>query len=372
MLLGDETFFTAPDDWPLAEGRQENRMITVAMMTELQSYSKIIPFNNPGGMGTIVPLWIAELEKLGCKVNVDDSKSDYDIIHIHNPLPKSIGAGIMAKIRGKPIVIHGHHLPELIKGGFKGGNLLYPLNKIYSRFFFNLGDVIVAPSPFAVRSLQELGIKKPFKVVFNGVDRNRFKKDPEAGKKFREQYKLADDFMVVSVGLRIPRKGVDTFIETAVEFGKKHPGAKVKFIWIGGSEPLLVDAMPEGKLPDNVLFTGFVPLDTLLGGYSAADAFMLPTRAESYGNVVLEAAGYGLPIILRDIPAFDDWLFDKSDCLKCTKVQDFVRAVETVSGDENMRATLRSGSEKLAEHHDILNTARKLYTIYSELMSGAR
>ena len=128
-------------------------MITVAMITELESYSKIIPFKNPGGMGTIVPLWISELEKLGCKVNVNDSKSKYDVLHIHNPLPRSIGAGIMAKIRRKPIVVHAHHLPELIKGGFRGGTLLYPLNKVYSRFFFGLGDVIVAPSPFAVRSL---------------------------------------------------------------------------------------------------------------------------------------------------------------------------------------------------------------------------
>lgn len=347
-------------------------MITISMMVELQSYSKIIPFKNPGGMGTIVPLWNAELEKLGCKVNVDDSKSPYDIIHIHNPLPKSIGAGIMAKLKGKPVVIHGHHLPELIKGGFKGGTIIYPLNKLYSKFFFNLGDVIVAPSPFAVRSLQELGIKKPFKVVFNGVDRNRFKKDAEAGKRFREQYKLADEFIVLSVGLRIPRKGVDTFIETAIEFAKKYPAAKVKFIWIGGSEPLLLDAMPEGKLPDNVMFTGFVPLDTLLAGYSAADAFMLPTRAESYGNVVLEAAGYGMPIILRNIPAFDDWLVDRSDCLKCNSVQDFVNAVATVLDDEKMRSSLRSGSEKLAERHDIVNTARKLFEIYSDLIAGAR
>jgi 1,2-diacylglycerol-3-alpha-glucose alpha-1,2-glucosyltransferase len=347
-------------------------MITIAMMTELESYSKIIPFKNPGGMGTIVPLWISELEKLGCKVNVNDSKSDYDILHIHNPLPKSIGAGIMAKLKRKPIVVHAHHLPELIKGGFKGGTLLYPLNKIYSRFFFGLGDVIVAPSPFAVRSLQTLGVKKPFKVIFNGVDRNRFKKDAESGKKFREHFKIGGDFMVLSVGLRIPRKGVDTFVETAAEFDKLHPGSNVKFVWVGGSEPLLVDAMPGGKLPGNVLFTGFIPLDLLLGSYSAADAFMLPTRAESYGNVVLEAAACGLPIILRNIPAFDDWLTDKTDCLKCNNRKDFVHAVETIWQDSTVNTTLRAGSEKLAVNHDIVNTARKLYDVYSSVLAGAR
>ena len=347
-------------------------MMTVAMMTELESYSKIIPFNNPGGMGTIVPLWVSELEKLGCKINVNDAKSDYDILHIHNPLPKSIAAGINAKIRGKPVVVHAHHLPELIKGGLRGWRLLYPLNKVYSRFFFGLATVIVAPSPYAVRSLQKLGVKKPFKVVFNGVDRNRFKKDQEAGRRFREHFKIGGDFMVLSVGLRIPRKGVDTFIETAVEFDRMHPNSNVKFVWVGGSESILVDAMPNGKLPSNVLFTGYVPMEQLLGSYSAADAFFLPTRAESYGNVVLEAAACGLPMILRNIPAFDDWLMDKKDCLKCNSVADFVHAVETVRSDADANSILRSGSEKLAEHHDIVNTARKLFQVYSDLLAGAR
>lgn len=350
-----------------------DNMITIAMITELQSYSDVIPFQNPGGMGTIVPLWITELGKLGCKVNVDDSKSDYDVLHLHNPLPKSIGAGLMAKIKGKPIVIHGHHLPELIKGGFKGGTLLYPLNKLYSRFFFGLGDVIVAPSPFAAKSLSSLGIKKPFKVVFNGVDRTRFKKDVDAGKKFREKFGIPEDaFIVLSVGLRIPRKGVDTFIETAIEFDKLHPSSKVRFIWIGGSEPLLLDAMPEGKLPDNVLFTGYVPLDMLLGSYSAAGAFFLPTRAESYGNVVLEAASSGLPIVLRDIPAFEEWLTDHKDCLKGESAKDFAQAIVSLWTNSALRSEICAGSEQLAQEHNIIETARKLFGIYSDLIEGAR
>ncbi len=348
-------------------------MITIAMLTELESFSKYIPFQNPGGMGTIVPLWISELKKLGCKVNLDDTKSDFDILHIHNPFPRSIGAALKAKIIGKPVVVHGHHLPELVKGGFKGGSIIYPLNKLYSRFFFSLGDVIVAPSPFAATSLQSLGIKKPFKVVFNGVDRGRFKRDLLVGKSFRKKYKIPDDaFVVLCVGLRIPRKGVDTFIETAAVYRKLHPSSRVKFVWVGGTETLLVDAMPGGKLPDNVLFTGYVPLDVLLSSYSAANVFFFPTRAESYGNVILEAASMGLPILLRDIPAFDGWLTDGKDCIKGRDAEDFAKAIESLWRDDTLRSTLQTGSENLAQSHDIINTAKKLFDIYSSLMEGVR
>jgi len=345
--------------------------IKVAMIIELSSYSKIIPFQNPGGMGTIVPLWIEELEKMGCEVVVDRADFDYDILHLHNPLPKSIYLGILAKLKGKRIIIHGHHLPELIKGGFKGASLIYPLNKIYSRFFFNLSDVLVAPSPFAMRSLQKLGVKSRFEVVFNGVDRNKFKKNLELAEKFRKHFNLQDDdFIIISVGLRIPRKGVDTFIDTAMEFHRRHPDSNVKFIWIGGSEPLLVDALPDGKLPENTVFTGYVPFDLLIGGYSAASVFLLPTRAESYGNVVLEAASIGLPIVLRNIPAFEDWMTEGKNCMKCTTTDDFVRAIEMLWHDKQMRAILETGSARLADEHDIRNTARRLFEIYQQMMES--
>lgn len=346
-----------------------SKKIRIAMIIELSSYSKIIPFQNPGGMGTIVPLWIRELEKLGCEVIVDRADFEYDILHLHNPLPKSIYLGVKGRMKGRKIVVHGHHLPELIKGGFKGAAFLYPLSRLYSRFFFSLADVLIAPSPFAMRSLRELGMKCSIEVIFNGVDRDRFQKNSELASRFRAKFNLgADEFIIVSVGLRIPRKGVDTFIETAAEFKRRHPDAKVRFVWIGGSEPLLVDAMPGGKLPENVLFTGYVPFDLLIGGYSAANAFMLPTRAESYGNVVLEAASMGLPIIVRDIPAFDNWLISGRDCLKCVSTDDFVKAAESVFYDDKMRSILVDGTTMLAETHDIKNTARRLFETYTELI----
>ena len=344
-------------------------MITVAMITEVKSYTEIFSFQNPGGMGTIVPLWARELEKLGCRVAIDDPKVDWDILHLHSPLPASIYLAIRAKLRGKTIVTHGHHLPELIRGGFKGGTLFYPIFKRYSRYFYNLGDVVIVPSPYAEKVLRAMGVKRPMEIVFNGIDRDRFKKDPEAGTEFRRKWNLGDDdFIILSVGLRIPRKGVDTFLETAAEFNRRHPSSNVKFVWVGGSEPLLVDAMPGGALPDNVLFTGFVSFEQLLAAYSAADLFLFPTRAESYGNVIVEAASCNLPLVIREIPVFDEWLVDGSDCIKCRDAMEFVSAVELLWEDREMRARLSFASGRLAKSHDIEHTARRLFDIYSQLI----
>jgi 1,2-diacylglycerol-3-alpha-glucose alpha-1,2-glucosyltransferase len=88
--------------------------------------------------------------------------------------------------------------------------------------------------------------------------------------------------------------------------------------------------------------------------------------------VILEAASTGLPIVLRDIPAFDGWLSDGKDCLKGRNARDFARAIESIWKDDALRTTLRAGSEILAQAHDIINTAKRLYEVYSALMEGVR
>jgi hypothetical protein len=62
-------------------------LVSVCMLTELEKYRRIIPFKNPGGMGTNVPMVAKELERIGCKVLMNEPKGQYDVLHIHSPLP---------------------------------------------------------------------------------------------------------------------------------------------------------------------------------------------------------------------------------------------------------------------------------------------
>ncbi|HIJ16485.1 MAG TPA: glycosyltransferase family 4 protein [Thermoplasmata archaeon] len=183
------------------------------MLTELESYKGIIPYKNPGGMGTNAPMVAKELEKLGCRVVFNKPEEDYDVLHVHSPLPNSFAWAIRRHMSGKPLVVHGRHLPELIKGGFKGGSLFYPFVRCYSVYFYNLGDVVLGATPYVAKSLARDGVKGPFKVIPNGINREVFVRDEKRGAEFRERLGVRPgEKLVVSVGLRIPRKGVDTFI----------------------------------------------------------------------------------------------------------------------------------------------------------------
>jgi glycosyltransferase involved in cell wall biosynthesis len=337
------------------------------MLTELESYRRLIPFKNPGGMGTNAPMVARELEKLGCRVVFNDPGSDYDVLHIHSPLPNSFAWAIRRKIQGRPLVVHGRHLPELIKGGFKGGALFYPFVRRYSTLFYNLGDVVLGATPYVAKSLARDGVRGPFRTIPNGINREVFSRDGEKGREFRKSIGVSDDQkLVVSVGLRIPRKGVDTFVNVASKLAHRKD---IVFVWVGASEVLLEDAL-HASPPANVLFPGHVPFEQIVGVYSSADVFMFPTKAESYGNVMLEAASCGCPLLIRDIPVYEEWVVDGLHCLKCRTDEQFAEGLERLLDQEDLRGRMVEGAMKLAKEHDIKIAAGMLKNLYEELAEG--
>ena len=342
-------------------------MVSVCMLTELESYKGIIPYKNPGGMGTNAPMVAKELEMLGCRVVFNKPEEDYDVLHVHSPLPNSFAWAIRRHMSGKPLVVHGRHLPELIKGGFKGGSLFYPFVRCYSVYFYNLGDVVLGATPYVAKSLARDGVKGPFKVIPNGINREVFVRDEKRGAEFRERLGVRPgEKLVVSVGLRIPRKGVDTFINISSILSKRKD---FKFVWVGESEPLLEDAL-DNLDKGNVLFPGHVPFQDIVGVYSAADVFVFPTRAESYGNVMLEAASCGCPLLIRDIPVYEEWVEDCRHCLKARTDAEFAEKLEMLLDDEPLRRRMVEGARGLAEEHDIKKTAVMLKELYEGLAQG--
>ena len=344
-------------------------MVSVCMLTELERYRTIIPYKNPGGMGTNVPMVARELEKVGVKVFLNQPKAEYDVLHLHSPLPDSFLWALRKRRQGRPVVVHGRHLPELVKGGFIGGSLLYPIARSYSVKFYNLGSVVVGATPYVAKALARDGVRGPFKVIPNGINRGVFSKNEAAGAKFRERLGISpSDRLVLSVGLRIPRKGVDTFVNLSNQFKDR---TDVKFVWVGASEALLRDALDDTPT-GNVMFPGHVPFEEIVSVYSSADVFVFPTRAESYGNVMLEAGSCGCPLLIRDIPVYEDWVRDGDHCLKARNDEEFVDKLRNILDSPSLRSQLVGGAKRLAEEHDIRKTAVMLKELYESLASGGR
>lgn len=64
------------------------------------------------------------------------------------------------------------------------------------------------------------------------------------------------------------------------------------------------------NLQKNVILTGFVPEEELVLHYQLADVFVMPSKAEGFGLVFIEAAAYGCTVIGGDTDGSRDALLD--------------------------------------------------------------
>jgi len=251
------------------------------------------------GCATVAKTLYRQLQgEPGIEVSWKSFSNHADIVHFHTFGPI---AGLNRRMaRGKKILT-AHSTPRINMGNIalaRAINKRYP--KIYRRF-----DHIITISRPCHEEVTTMIPDMPVTMIPNGVNRDFFRRDEEKGAAFREAYRIPEDQEVVlTVAQQTPRKGLYDFLALSRVFPEK------KFIWIGGF-PYGALSKDYGKIKqlklrcgENVLFPGYV--NDILKPYSAADIFFMPSYAETFGLVILEALSSGLPVIARDIPEFRD------------------------------------------------------------------
>ena len=332
----------------------------MCMITGLASVRKLIDFINAGGMGTQVPLITEKLRERGVDVSMENT-TGCDILHLHTPLPTYLPLIKRARKSGRKVVMHARHLPELVKGGFRGGNLIYPVFHRYSQYLYNQADAVVCATPYVKSWMETHGVRSKLYVIPNGVDCSFFRKSEDLRRQFREKHHLSEsDFAVLSVGLMIPRKGIHDFVRVAERC------RSTTFIWIGATEKVLEKV--HVTFPENFVHIPYLPFSDMPSAYNGADVFFFPTYAESYGNVLMEAASCEKAIVLRDIEIYREWFTHGENCLKGATVDEFVQAVERLKDDHTLRESIAHAARRTAQEHDIAHTIDALMNMYEELL----
>jgi len=316
------------------------------------------------GIGTALKRQMTALDRVGVKYTTNP-RDDYDVIHINTILPMSLYYARKAKKEGKKVILHAHTLEEDTRNSFIGSNTIAPLFKKYLKFYYGLADHIICPTPYVKKLLEtSYGIKKPITPVSNGVDLTKFKFSQERRDKYRTRYDL-NGTVPFAVGHVFIRKGVQTFVNVArsfpentfVWFGQVYSGALVK-------SKELDDTMK--NRPPNILFPGYV--DDIFAAYCCGDVFFFPTLAETQGIVILEAWGMERPVLLRDLPVFEDWTHDGVDCLKASSDKEFAEKLRLLMDDEKLRKKLVKGGTKTVQQHEIGRVGLQLKSVYEEVL----
>ena len=176
--------------------------------------------------------------------------------------------------------------------------------------------VPVMCSAFIARTVRTAVPRRvPVSVLYPGADLATFHPGLETAD-LRERHGLGDRPVVVCVSRLVARKGQDMLIQGMRVVRARVPGATLVIVGGGPYEArlrgLAVDA-PSGS----VVFAGQVSEGDLPRYYALGDVFAMPCRTrlgglevEGWGNVFLEAAACGRPVVVGDSGGVREALVD--------------------------------------------------------------
>ena len=171
----------------------------------------------------------------------------------------------------------------------------------------------------------------------------------------RKALGLPDGPLVLFVGQLIHRKGVDILAEAAGQL------PDVRFCVVGNGDASVY------KAPGNVLFAGQKSKAELAQYYRAADLFVLPTREDIWGLVVVEAAAKGLPVITTDRCIAGLEMLDQRYIIPAADAASLTRKADELLSDPEALRTAAEKSLAAARRYTIETMAETHLAFLSEL-----
>lgn len=297
----------------------------------------------------------------GVELGINQIFKRFDVVHIQTM--GLFGLFMLCFARGKKVV-SAHIITDSLIGSLRGAKQLRWFTDKYLAYFYKKADIILAVSEKVKQNLvHTLKVDEDrITICYNTIDAAVYKNNSYLRKKHRKELGVSDDtFVVVGNGQIQPRKRFDIFVDMA----KQMPD--VQFFWVGGI-PFKYAGADYNKMqkliaasPRNLYVTGIIPLESVKKYLIASDVFVLPAEQENHPLAVLEAAAADLPIVLRNIPEYDDTFGD--DAFRVDN-NEFAAAVQRLRSDAALRNLYRKKAKIIAKKFDSSASAQRLKQIY--------
>lgn len=195
------------------------------------------------------------------------------------------------------LVVHHVHLdqfaihfpaPVALLGRFLEGTVM-------PRVYRGIATVAVSEST-RTAMIDRLGWTGPIKLLHNGNART----GPVAS--------VPEDTVdrVLVLGRLVAQKRVDLVIQAVAALQQTRPGLHLDIVGKGPERERLESLVVDLDVEKHVTFHGFVSEDDKAALIGRARLHVCASDAEGWGQVVVEAAGHGVPTVARDVPGMRD------------------------------------------------------------------
>lgn len=278
---------------------------------------------------------------------------EWHTIHIHQ---FTLGSQIAlaAKCSGiKNRIIHVHSV------GWKGP--LFSLLGIHSRFnvagFSHTANYLFACGQ---KSGEFFYGSKPFTIMSNAVEVDKFKPDNETRNRFRDKCGFnQESFVIAHVGRFIDIKNHTFLVRVLAELLKQKPEARLLLVGDGETRQSTEDLANQLDIRDKIYFAGVQ--GDVYNWLQAADCFVLPSTVEGLPVCIVEAEAAGLPCIMSD---HLDHSVDVTGCVSYESVgsspQKWAKAILKI--DSKDKAKIHN--QVYNSQYNIANATRKIGNFY--------
>jgi phosphatidyl-myo-inositol dimannoside synthase len=311
------------------------------------------------------------------------TRHEVALVHAGNVRPSGYVAAMLRRQLDIPYIVYVHG-KDLLKEFRKGANRW--MVRAGTREILGNAAAIIANSATTAGIAQDLlrrvgasHATDRVHVIHPGADPNRFTSAFEDSR--RNRGATREGPVLLSVARLVPRKGIDTVIESLPSVLAVHPTARYVVVGTGPDRPRLEQLAQRTGVAQRVQFVGDVPDDLLPSRYASADVFLLPTRVipeddeiEGFGIAYVEAAAAGVPSIAANVGGVADAVADGVTGLLVPPASPDAVASATLRllGDQALRA--RMGDAARAEVERSLNwdrAAREVMRVIADVTGAA-
>lgn len=274
----------------------------------------------------------------GIKKKIQELKPD--LIHLHYRWAWEYTKAVASFLYDIPVVITWHN--EVGEGEMWQRPFSFLNDNIFKHYIAKKSDKIICISNYLKRQLISHGMPdEMLETVYNGVES-------------QERSRQEDDF-IVYIGRLVQSKGLDILAKAMENVNEK--------LMVSGNGP----GSRYFKNTENVEMLGVVSRDKKNELLKKCKFLVLPSKAESFGIVLLEAMVFGKPVVASNVGGIPEVVGGGGILVPPNDPLELSAAINKLLKDNKLRFELGKKAQEQAKTFSWDKTASQIEDVYKEV-----